>query len=144
MNFLARKIAHLLVENTNKSFFEDEIRYGLEIALGATVQIIIIVSAALLLGVSKEVLAVITAASLYRRYSDGPHCQAYYRCTITSLINFILLGLITRYIPYYYLPVYITCLAILSLSVIYYYVPLDNPVNPITDESIKSKRKQKS
>lgn len=42
MNLLARKLAHLLVENSDDTFFEDEIRYGLEIVLGALLQIVLI------------------------------------------------------------------------------------------------------
>ncbi len=144
MNLLARKIAHLLAENANdNSYHEDEIRYGLEIFLGGLLQTVIIMVIALLLGIGKEVLAIITSAILYKRYSDGPHCQAYYRCTIVSLVNFIILGYISRYIPANYFLVYITFLAILSVLAIHYYVPGYNPGNPITDESIKRKRKQK-
>ncbi len=141
MNYLAKKIAHLLIEYAKDSFYEDEIRYGLEIALGALLQIVIIVLAALGLGIGREVLALITAAGLYRRYSDGPHCQAYYRCTITSLISFIPLGLIAGYIPLHYLPAYIICLALISSVIIHNYVRFDPS---IYDKSIQIKRRSKS
>ncbi|MDD3363465.1 MAG: accessory gene regulator B family protein [Syntrophomonas sp.] len=144
MNSLAKKLAHLLAENASHSVLEDEIRYGLEIALGGLLQAIIIMVVALLLGIGKEVLAIITTAALYRRYSGGPHCQAYYRCTITSLVSFVVLGYVSRYIPANYLSGYIIGLAIMSLYLIHYYVPVDNPINPITDESTKRKRKIKS
>jgi len=145
MNRLARKLAHLLAENAGNSLYhEDEVRYGLEIALGGLLQIIIIMAAALLLGIAKEALAIITAAVLYRRYADGPHCQTYYRCTIASLINFTLLAYLSRYLPVNYLPVYLIGTSILSVLVIHYYVPADNPINPITDEAMRRKRKQKS
>ena len=144
MNLLAKKLAHLLVENTDDPFYEDEIRYGLEIVLGALLQIILIALAAMFLGIVKEVLAIVCTAALYRRYSGGPHCKTYYRCTITSLIIFIAMGFIVKYVPVYYLPVYITCLAICSALVIHFYVPVDNPINIITDQFIIKKRKQQS
>jgi len=145
MNRLARKLAHLLAENAgNSSYHEDEVRYGLEIFLGGLLQIIIIMAVALLLGIAKEVLAIIIPAAVYRRYADGPHCQAYYRCTIASLVNFILLGYISRYIPTNYLPMYITPLIVLTILIIHYYVPAENPINPVTDEAIRRTRKQKS
>ena len=144
MNLLARKLAHILAENADDAFYEDEIRYGLEIVLGGLIQIVIIMAIALLLGMGEEVLAIITSTALFRRYSGGPHCQAYYRCTITSLITFIVLAYISSHIPTIYLPVYMAGVSILVILVIHYYVPVDNPINPITDESIKRKRKQKS
>lgn len=144
MNYLAKKLAHLLAEHANDSIFEDEIRYGIEIAIGGLVQMIFIVLVALVLGIWKEVTAIIIAAALYRRYTGGPHCSAYYRCTVTSLIVFISLGFIAGFIPVLYLPVYIICLVLLSSCIIYFYVPVDNPVNRITDESIIKKYKQQS
>jgi accessory gene regulator B len=144
MNLLARRIAHLLAENANDySYHEDEIRYGLEIFLGALLQILIFMVIALPLGVGKEVLAIIIPAAIFRRYSDGPHCQAYYRCTITSLVNFIILGYLSRYISVNYFLAYIIFIAIISAIIINYYVPGYNPGNPITDESIKRERRQK-
>lgn len=144
MNYLAKKLAHLLAKNANDGYFEDEIRYGIEIAIGALVQMIFIVLMALVLGIWKEVTAIIIAAALYRRYSGGPHCSTYYRCTITSLVIFISLGYMARFIPASYLPIYIICLVLLSLIVIYFYVPVDNPVNRITDVLIIKKHKQRS
>jgi len=144
MNLLARKLAHLLAENSNNGYFEDDIRYGLEIAIGGLVQIAIIMGAALLLGIGQEVLAAIIAAALFRRYSGGAHCQAYYRCTITSLVTYIPLGYISRYIPASYLSIYITSIAVLSLLVIHYLVPVDNHANNFTNESRKKKLKIQS
>lgn len=142
MNYLAKKLAHMLFKYANGPFFEDEIRYGIEIALGALFQIVVILVVAQLLGVGQEVLAIIITAVLYRRYTGGPHCSTYYRCTITSLITFITLGFLTEYIPADYLPVYIICLAIGSVLVIKSYVPVDNPINVFTDELRKKKKQQ--
>lgn len=144
MNLMARKLAHLLAENSNGSFFEDEIRYGLEIALGALWQIIIIALTALLLGIAKEVLSVALSAAVYRRYSGGPHCQTFYRCTLTSLVTFVGLGYISRNIPFSYLSFYIAFIAAFTVLIIHSRVPVDNPINPISDKQIIRKRKQKS
>lgn len=144
MNYLARELAHTLAKYANDSFYEDEIRYGIEIALGALLQILLIVLIAVLLGIGKPVLAIIITAVLYKRYSGGPHCNAYYRCTITSLINFIALGYLASFIPVNYLPMYTAGLALLTVFVIHIYVPVDNPINVIDDDSIRRKHKQKS
>ena len=144
MNQLATKIARLLCNNANGSFFEDEIRYGLEVSLGALFQIAIIIAIALLLGIGKEVLATLAAAALYRQFSGGAHCQAYYRCTIVSLITYILLGYLSKYIPAYYLPGYIIFLMVFSILIVHYKVPVDNPAKMITDELQKKRLKLKS
>jgi len=144
VNLIARKLAHLLAENASDSFYEDEIRYGLEIALGGLFQLAIITFVALLLGIAKEVIAIAISTALYRRYSGGAHCQAFYRCTLTSMITFILLGYLSQYIPTSYWFLYIILTAILSIVVIHRYVPVDNPRNRITDEADKEKRRQKS
>ncbi len=144
MNLLARKLAHLLVENSDDTFFEDEIRYGLEIVLGALLQIVLIALVAMLLGIVKEVLVIVCTAALYRRSTGGPHCKTYVRCTVTSLLIFITLAFIIKFIPVNYLPIYITCLAIFSVLVIHLYVPVDNPINIISDESIIRKLKRQS
>ncbi len=144
MNLIARKLAHLLAKNTKDSFYEDEIRYGLEIALGALFQTTIIVLIAIILGIGKEVIAILVSAALYRRYSGGAHCQAFYRCTLTSLVTFILLGYFSKYIPTSSWSLYITLTAILSVAVIHRYVPVDNPRNRINDEAVREKRRQKS
>lgn len=144
MNQLATKIARLLCNNANGSFFEDEIRYGLEVTLGALFQIAIIIATALLLGIGKEVLATLSVAALYRRFTGGAHCQAYYRCTIVSLVTYILLGYISKYIPVYYLPGYILFLMVFSILIVYYRVPVDSPTKTITDETQKKRLKRKS
>ncbi len=144
MNLIARKLAHLLAKNAKDSFYEDEIRYGLEIALGGGFQLAIITFVALLLGIAKEVIAIAISTALYRRYSGGAHCQAFYRCTLTSLITFILLGYLSQYIPTSYWFLYIILTAILSIAVIHRYVPVDNQRNKITDEAVRGKRRQKS
>ena len=144
MNLIARKLAHLLAENAKDSFYEDEIRYGLEIALGALFQLVTIAIIALLLGIAKEVITIVISAALYRRYSGGAHCQAFYRCTLSSLVTFILLGYLSKYMPTAYWSFYIALTAILSVAVIHRYVPVDNPTNRITDEAVRGKRRQKS
>lgn len=142
MNSLAKKIAHLLVKNTDGLVLEDEVRYGLEIVLGALGQILIITLTALLLGIVKEVVAAAVSAAIYRRYSGGPHCQALYRCTLTSLLTFVGLGYISIYLPISYLPFYIVFITAFTAIVIHTRVPVDNPINPISDEQIIKKRKQ--
>ncbi|MGI5912690.1 MAG: accessory gene regulator ArgB-like protein [Syntrophomonadaceae bacterium] len=145
MQLLARKLSRFLAENANNSsYHEDEIRYGIEIFAGALLQILIILAIALLLGIGREVMAIMVSSVVYRRYTDGPHCQSYYRCTIVSIVNLILLGYISQYIPANFLPFYLIGLAIFSVLIIHYYVPANNHINPITDELIRKKRRQKS
>ncbi|MEA4925098.1 MAG: accessory gene regulator B family protein [Syntrophomonadaceae bacterium] len=144
MNLIAKRLAHLLAENAPDTFYEDEIRYGLEIYLGALFQLLLIILVAMLLGIAGEVAVVAMAAALYRRYSGGAHCQAFYRCTLTSLVAFNLFGLASNYLPLSYWSYYIILTGVCSAMIIRCYVPVDNPGLRITDEAIRAKRRQQS
>ncbi len=144
MNLIARRLAHLLAENAPDTFYEDEIRYGLEITMGALFQLLLIILVAMSLGIAREVAAVAMVAALYRRYSGGAHCQAFYRCTLTSLVAFNLLGFVSHYLPFSYWLYYMILTGVCSVIIIRYYVPVDNPSHRITEETIRSKRRQQS
>jgi accessory gene regulator B len=135
MNWLARKTARILVQNSNKHFQEDHLRFGLELVLGAILQFFLILCIAALLGVGLETMVVLLAAALFRRHSGGAHCSAYYRCTLTSITVFPILGFSVRYFPATYLPYYLIALVIISGVLIYTRVPVDNPTRPITDRN---------
>jgi accessory gene regulator B len=64
---------------------EDNIRYGMEIFLGALLQIVILLSIAWVLGIIKPTAAIVCASGFYRRLAGGAHCGRYYRCTIFSI-----------------------------------------------------------
>lgn len=144
MNWLARKTARILIQNSNRYFQEDHLRFGVELVLGAILQFFLILFIAALLGVGLETIVVLLAAALFRRHSGGAHCSAYYRCTLTSITVFPILGFSIRYFPAPYLPYYLIALVIISSALIYTRVPVDNPTRPITDQNLISLMKSYS
>lgn len=96
-------------------------------------QIVLLLIAAWGLDLFYETAGIMLASALYRRYSGGAHCTAYYRCTLTSLITFLLLAYLVRIsFPYLNLAV-ISSAGLVVLLVAWLKVPVDNPTNPITD-----------
>ncbi|NLU49798.1 MAG: accessory gene regulator B family protein [Syntrophomonadaceae bacterium] len=141
MKLLARRIARVLVRYAGRSFSEDWLRFGIELLLGAILQVTVIVGIAALFKISEQVAAVLLAAALYRAYSGGAHCTAYYRCTVTGIITFLLLGCIVDRIPVQYFSLCLWFTASISAVIIFLRVPAGNPVKPVTDPQLRFKSK---
>lgn len=141
MKLLARRIASVLVRYAGGSFSEDWLRFGIELLLGAILQVTVIVGIAALFKIFEQVAAVLLAAALYRVYSGGAHCTAYYRCTVTGIITFLLLGCIVDRIPVQYFSICFWFTAFISAVIIFLRVPVGNPVKPVTDPQLRFKSK---
>lgn len=133
MNRLAQLLANTLSQYSVSSVNVDEVRYGIEIVLGAMVQILLVAIAAIIVGVCGETMLALLTAFVYRRYTGGIHCEKYYRCTITTIINFLLLGIIAIHIPIQYQWLYIVIVSCTSILLIKLAVPVDNPILVISD-----------
>lgn len=144
MHYLAVRLAELLVKNSDCQFNKDEIRYGLEIFLGAAFQILIILGIAAFLGLGEEVFIMVFSAAILRRYSGGVHCQAYYRCTLCSIFVFVALGYLVKFIDPNYFTVYFPLVILVALIIVLRKAPVDNPINPISDINERRKIKTRS
>ncbi len=144
MHCIAVRLAETLANHSDGHFEKDEIRYGLEVFLGAAFQVLIIIMMAFLLGIGKEVFTIMLAAALLRGYSGGGHCQAYYRCTLCSIFIFITLGFLAQYVQPVYFPIGFSFVMILALAIIVKKAPVDNPINPITDKNKRQRLKKQS
>lgn len=144
MRHFAQKLAHLLAQNSHNVVHEDDLRYGIEVMLGGIFQIILLMIAALGLNLFYETAGIIFASGLYRRYSGGAHCTAYYRCTLTSIITFLPLAYLVRLsAPHLNLTVVI-CTGLVLLLITWLKAPVDNPSNPITDPLRRQSLRQKA
>jgi accessory gene regulator B len=123
---------------------EDYIRYGMEIFLGALLQIVILLSIAWVLGIIKPTAAIVCASGFYRRLAGGAHCGRYYRCTIFSIIHFVLLAYLCGIIEINYYFAYFALALFASMTVIYLRVPVDNDIKPILDSSHRRRLQVKS
>ena len=137
-------LAHLLAKNSSENLYEDEIRYGIEVVLGGILQACLLLALAFWLNLFYETAGILVASALYRRYSGGAHCTAYYRCTLTSQCTFLPLAyLIKIFFPYISL-LKIICACLFVLIVAWLKVPVDNPINPITDPLRRQSLRQKA
>ena len=66
--------------------------YGAEILLGSIIKLCILFSIAYIMDVVLEVAIFLTVTGLIRTLSGGAHCLAYYRCLLTSVFIFTVLG----------------------------------------------------
>ncbi|MBP1760613.1 MAG: accessory regulator [Firmicutes bacterium] len=141
MNYLAKRLAGFLADNSSRSVHTDELRYGIEIVLGALLQIILVAIAAVLAGILKETITVMLTAFLYRRYTGGVHCEKYYRCTVSTIFTLLIIGKAAAMFTIDYMWVSMTLVLLLSLYLIFTVVPVDNPVLTIDDPMQRRKMK---
>jgi accessory gene regulator B len=133
MHNLAQRLAGILAENSSQMVHTDELRYGIEIVLGALLQIILVALVASVANIFKETLAVIFTVFLYRRYTGGEHCETYYRCTVSTLFTVLILGKVAAVLSVEYWSIAMSMVLLLSSYLVYKVVPVDNPVLAIDD-----------
>lgn len=144
MKQFAQQLAHLLARNSQETICEDEIRYGIEVLLGSILQIALLLAIAFWLGLFYEAVGILMASALYRRYSGGAHCTAYYRCTLTSLITFLPLAYLTQFLLPYNNLLTVCSAGLVVLTIAWLKAPVDNPTNPITDPMRRQVLRKKS
>ncbi|KYH32528.1 accessory gene regulator ArgB-like protein [Neomoorella mulderi] len=86
-----------LPEGQNKPQVE-VVAFGLEVTLGASLQLITFVAVAWYLGLLPEMMAALITMATYRLLAGGVHCSAYYRCLILSLLTLVLLACLGRWL----------------------------------------------
>jgi len=144
MNFLARKLARVLVGNSDRTFDEDFVRYGAEVSLGVLLQLGIFLLAGYFCGLFKEILGILIACAIMRRYSGGAHCSTYYGCTISGLLHFLFLAYILTLVDFSDYYKYFIFAAIICCGLVFWLAPVDNPVKRISDATQKKHLKYKS
>lgn len=144
MHYLARKIAQRLMANSKQVVNEDVVRYGAEVMLGAALQISVFLLVAYLCGLLPEIVGILAASAILRRYSGGAHCSTYYGCTISGLVTYLLLAYILRYFKWEYFIVYFTITTVTCCCLVYWFAPMDNPSNRINDIKKRKQLKDKS
>jgi accessory gene regulator B len=132
------------VRNSQETICEDEIRYGIEVLLGSILQAVLLLAIAFWLNLFYEAVGILMASALYRRYSGGAHCTAYYRCTLTSLITFLPLAYLAQFLLPYNNLLTVCSAGLIVLTIAWLKVPVDNPTNPITDPIRRQELRRKS
>lgn len=90
---LSSKLASYIAEETEMDQHQiDNVRYGLEIILGALIKGATLLTLAYFLGILPHVIIAITCGSLLRLVSGGAHCTSYLRCLSCGLVIYLSIG----------------------------------------------------
>lgn len=71
--------------------------YGFEVVIGTAVKLVLLLLAALVLGIIGPVLMIIAVFSSLRVLAGGYHMDTYGKCFILSLLMFLLSGIVAQY-----------------------------------------------
>ncbi|MBC7324195.1 MAG: accessory gene regulator B family protein [Moorella sp. (in: Bacteria)] len=115
---------------------EEVVAYGLEIALGALLQLLVFYVAGCCLGLLPEMMAALFTMATYRLLAGGVHCSAYYRCLLLSLLTLILLASLGRWLAGMsgrYLPGAILAVFVASMAVAWRWAPAPTAAAPIVN-----------
>lgn len=144
MHYLAQKIGRRLTVNSKQAVDEDIVRYGAEVILGSALQISVFFLIAYLCGLLLEIMGIMAASAILRRYSGGVHCNTYYGCTLSGLVTYLLLAYLLHYLCYEYYLLYFITTAIICYSLVCGFAPVDNPSKRINDSIKRKQLKYKS
>lgn len=92
INKLANAMASQMAEAAGYNEKTDELRFGLEIILGAIIKGVVLFFLAYLLNVLPHVAAALVTGGLFRMLSGGAHCTSYGRCLVMGVIMYLLIG----------------------------------------------------
>jgi len=99
---------------------------------------------AYLCGLLLEIMGIMAASAILRRYSGGVHCNTYYGCTLSGLVTYLLLAYLLHYLCYEYYLLYFITTAIICYSLVCGFAPVDNPSKRINDSIKRKQLKYKS
>ncbi|ACV61331.1 Accessory gene regulator B [Desulfofarcimen acetoxidans DSM 771] len=112
------------------------ISYGLEVLIGGFFKLIIYIVVPLFLGVFNQFAAAFLCSALLRLPSGGPHCSAYYKCLINTLVIYLTIAVTATYLSLSPLPVQAVLWFGLGLAFMVFYklAPVDVKEKPIKSE----------
>lgn len=114
----------------------EEIEYGLDAIYLNIPKTIIIFGIAIILGIFKDMILLLTFYGILRTFAFGMHASKSWHCLVISTVMFIGGGLICKYIS---IPYYVKIIiSILSLICIIKYAPADTHKRPL----INAKRRK--
>lgn len=131
-----------IIKKNNPDFDDikmDELRYGLEGVYLMVTKMVIIIPAAFLLGIGKELILMLLFYNLLRENAGGLHATKSWMCLLSSSIIFLALPLLSRYviIPFEFKII----LGIIGILFIFKYAPADTKKAPIIRKEKRDKKK---
>lgn len=130
--FIVNKIMNYIKQNTNYDNVKlKEIEYGIVSIYITISKIIVILMLSFILGIFKEVLIFMLFFNILRTTGFGLHATKSWMCWISSIITFIGIPLICKYI---FLHIYIkVVICILGVIFMYKNAPADTKKKPIVN-----------
>lgn len=134
---MKKKIINSIMNQIKKyNDFDDiklqEIKYGLETVYLTIVKTIIFIIIAILLSTIKELLLFMLLYGILRLTGFGVHAQKSIHCWISSIIIFILIPILIKYVPTNLYILYI--ISIISIILLTIYAPADTPKRPLVNK----------
>ncbi len=110
--------------------------YGLEVLTGALIKLAVFIIVPYLLGILKLFAVVMISFGIIRLPAGGIHCNAYYKCVLSSLFFFLAIAFTAQYLSAFTLPVYEILYAVLVVVwlVCSKLAPVDVKEKPIKSE----------
>ncbi len=122
--------------------------YGFELIFGELFKLGLLIIISAYLGLLMPTVLILAAAVPFRLISGGGHCKTYARCTIVTIMTYLLLSIIAyRIMPYFDDTLSFISLLLLTfftLVVISLWVPGKNPAKDIETPDEKAKFKKLS
>lgn len=129
---LAKKIQ---IERNESHAHRYKYYYGLQVFFNQVNEIVLLLLLSFILGTFKETLMTLISFILIRSFAGGSHFNSYVKCAYTTIIVFMLTGLISKYLVFDEFVVniiYVACLIILLL-----FAPKENKNKPIKKDRYK-------
>lgn len=89
---VSRHAADMLTEVSENKWQSEILAYGLEIIIGCTVNLVLIITAALLLGTLRTTMLCLISYITFRRMGGGVHLETWTRCLSTGVLLIVGLG----------------------------------------------------
>lgn len=142
-DFLARQFTNRFKLSERESSYLD---YGLQLILGYLLELVFILLIGYLLGVFWPLVVAHFCFVAFRQCAGGLHMPTYFLCFTTSLLVFIVIGLLIRFVqpglPALFIWLFVVTL--LSILLVNKYAPADTEIIPIKDPVLRKKLKKRA
>ena len=105
--------------------------YGFQIIYGGINKFLLLILLGLLFNILPQILLVSVSFVILRVFAGGLHFDSYTKCAYFSLLTFLIIGLLAKYI---YMPITITIVIFLIIFVLFLlYAPVEHSNRPLKE-----------
>lgn len=126
----AEIIVYKLFEEDDSNI--DNYIYGIELFFSSFICSVLLLLIGAISNTFVESIIFIVFFSALRIYTGGFHAHSFMLCTVITLVNYVVIIYIYRWLFYYFSKLYVNLpVFLLTLFVVAVFAPVDNPNNPI-------------